>query len=311
MSDIQPFMVYKVEDSGEKEKLDFKQDDIRDYLRPEKVFIIVREDLKRIYIWKGTRANVRKRFIGSRIAVEVQDMLKKGGYHYCKVVSIDQGDELDEFLNAFGLESMEAEEALPDMQYMRNEERKKLEEEALFKKQEIIQKVSKMDEIKKTLDLDEKLLWIKNSTLKLTDNWIKELSKNKKYKDRLKELKNVDIEVKNYEIRYVITNKKIILNSIYSKLYDFSKIPENRLKLKGEIVILDLRDLRSFEIEASNGSYDIWFNSEPINKGDRIFLFEGLSSEDYENFIDVFTVLIPYRAEIPKNMSLKFIPKKP
>jgi hypothetical protein len=43
-------------------------------------------------------------------------------------VSIDQGDELQEFLNAFKLESMEATERLPDMRYIRNIERDRMKE---------------------------------------------------------------------------------------------------------------------------------------------------------------------------------------
>jgi len=48
------------------------------------------------------------------------------GFHRCKIVSIDQGDELQEFLNAFRLESMEVTERLPDMRYIRNLERDRL-----------------------------------------------------------------------------------------------------------------------------------------------------------------------------------------
>jgi len=72
------------------------------------VYIIIREDLRRIFIWKGWKSPVRERFISSMLAVELQqDLIQDSRYHKCKIVPIDQGDELQEFLDAFGLESME------------------------------------------------------------------------------------------------------------------------------------------------------------------------------------------------------------
>jgi len=122
------FMVYDLEDSGESGKLDIKQEDLQNFLYPEAVIIIVREDLRRIFIWKGAKSSVRKRFISSRIAQQLQrELIDDSRYHRCKIVSIDQGDELQEFLNAFKLESMEVIERLPDMRYIRNIERDMME----------------------------------------------------------------------------------------------------------------------------------------------------------------------------------------
>ena len=121
------FLVFELEDSGEKTKLDINQDELQSHLNPEQVFIIIREDLRRIFIWKGSKSPVRKRFISSRVAQQLQkELMEDRRYHRCKIVSIDQGDELQEFLNAFKLESMEATERLPDMRYIRNIERDKL-----------------------------------------------------------------------------------------------------------------------------------------------------------------------------------------
>ena len=123
------FFVYDVENSGDKKKLDITQDEIQAYLKPEQVLIIIREDLRRIFIWKGSKSPVRKRFISSRVAQELQkELMTDARYHRCKIVSIDQGDELQEFLNAFRLESMEVKERLPDMRYVRNVERDRMEE---------------------------------------------------------------------------------------------------------------------------------------------------------------------------------------
>ncbi len=123
------FIVFDLENTGERRKLKISQEELQDHLNPEQVLIIVREDLRRIYIWKGSKSPVRKRFISSKVAQELQkELMHDPRYHRCKIVSIDQGDELQEFLNAFRLESMVVEERLPDMHYIRNFEREKLEE---------------------------------------------------------------------------------------------------------------------------------------------------------------------------------------
>jgi len=123
------FLVFDLENDGEKTKLDIKQEDLQNYLNPEQVLVIIREDLRRIYIWKGAKSAVRKRFISSRVARDLQkELLDDPRYHRCKIVSIDQGDELQEFLDTFQLESMEVTERLPDMRYIRNIERERMKE---------------------------------------------------------------------------------------------------------------------------------------------------------------------------------------
>jgi hypothetical protein len=121
------FIVYDLENDGERIKLNINPEELQDYLKPEQVLIIIREDLRRIFIWKGSKSPVRKRFISSRVAQDLQrDLIQDARYHRCKIISIDQGDELQEFLNAFRLESMEVTERLPDMRYIRNVERDRL-----------------------------------------------------------------------------------------------------------------------------------------------------------------------------------------
>ena len=121
------FVVYELNNSGERNRLDINQEELQNRLNPEEVFIIVREDLRRIFIWKGAKSPVRKRFISSGVAQELQRELQEDSrYHLCKIVSVDQGDELGEFLNAFKLESMKVTERLPDMRYVRNIERDRL-----------------------------------------------------------------------------------------------------------------------------------------------------------------------------------------
>ncbi len=125
MTAYQDFMVFALSDTGERQVLEVTEEELSTILHPEQVFVIIKEDLRRIYIWKGAKSPVRKRFISSRVASALQEeLVKQAAFHRCKIVSIDQGDEMEEFLRAFGLQSMEVEEKLEDMRYVRNIEKK-------------------------------------------------------------------------------------------------------------------------------------------------------------------------------------------
>ncbi|MFX1532186.1 MAG: Rho termination factor N-terminal domain-containing protein [Promethearchaeota archaeon] len=129
MTEYETFMVYELDDSGEYNRLSIAEEELQSNLHPEQVLVIVREDLRRIFIWKGPKSPVRKRFISSRVAQELQENLRNDArFHRCKIVSVDAGDEPTEFLNAFKLESMEVTERLADMRYVRNIDREKMNE---------------------------------------------------------------------------------------------------------------------------------------------------------------------------------------
>jgi len=301
------FSVYDVEESGDLNEINIEPSELQFYLDPEKVLIIVSEEVRRIYLWKGAKSSVKKRFLGSRKASEIQGELMKNGHHRCKILSIDQGDELEEFLNQFGLESMEVKEKLEDMRYIRNKEREEQKIKELLETRKIFKEPSKLEEIKKILDKDEKILWIKSSKMKVSKNWAKNLMKDKRYKDRLKNIaKAEDIEEKEYENRYVVTNKRILVNSKLNLLYDFSGIPERIFGQEGDIAYIMLEGLDSFEIEKNKANYYVWINSEPIKKGAGVFLFEGLTQEELDKLLDVFAVVFPYRPHIEKNIKIKF-----
>ncbi|TXT58496.1 MAG: hypothetical protein BAJALOKI1v1_1630006 [Promethearchaeota archaeon] len=120
-SEYQEFMVYELLNNGDRERLDLEESELQTILNPEQVFVIVKEELRRIYIWKGAKSPVRKRFISSRVASKLQDeLVKEAAFHRCKIVSVDQGDEPEEFLKSFNLKSMEVKERLADMRYVRN-----------------------------------------------------------------------------------------------------------------------------------------------------------------------------------------------
>ena len=112
------FMIFGLESTGEKVKLDISEDELRanngqNILNPHQVLVIVKEDLRRIYIWKGVNSHVRKKFIASRIAGELQnDLVVNGHFHRCKIISVDQGDEPNEFMRVFNFKTIEVPEFL-------------------------------------------------------------------------------------------------------------------------------------------------------------------------------------------------------
>ncbi len=112
------FMIFGLESTGEKVKLDVSEAEFRanngqNILNPHQVLVIVKEDIRRIYIWKGVNSHVRKKFIASRIAAELQsDLVVNGHFHRCKIISVDQGDEPNDFLRAFNFKTIEVPEFL-------------------------------------------------------------------------------------------------------------------------------------------------------------------------------------------------------
>jgi len=109
------FMVFKLKDTGERVQLDitekeFSKNNAQEILKDSEVIIIIKESIRRIYIWKGIQSSVRKKFIGSRVAATLQkELTQNANFHRCKVVSIDQGDELQEFLDNFNLKRVKKE----------------------------------------------------------------------------------------------------------------------------------------------------------------------------------------------------------
>lgn len=105
------FMVFELKDTGERERLfiteqEFSQENGKKILHDSQVALIVKEELRKIYIWKGYQSTVRKKFIASRVAQKLQqELMNSANFHRCKIRSIDQGEEPLEFLNDFGLKS--------------------------------------------------------------------------------------------------------------------------------------------------------------------------------------------------------------
>ncbi len=112
------FMIFGLESTGEKVRLDISEDTFRlnngqNVLDPNQVLIIIKEGLRRIYIWKGLNSHVRKKFIAAQVAAELQnDLVVEARFHRCKIISVDQGDEPNEFLRAFDFSTAELPELI-------------------------------------------------------------------------------------------------------------------------------------------------------------------------------------------------------
>ena len=68
----------------------------KESLESHKVFCVVDNTNKNVYIWLGKEANVRKRFVGARTAGKIRGELSTG----FRVRSLDQGDESPAFFNS-------------------------------------------------------------------------------------------------------------------------------------------------------------------------------------------------------------------
>ena len=141
-TELDDFLVFELDESGERKQVeDITPQTLQSILHSKQVLVILRWDLRRIFIWKGSASPVKKRFISARIATELRGELTGG----VKIVSVDQGDEVKEFLDAFELESMPVTDTLEDMRYIRNSEKMgSLSPEAMVLKSEIKEIQQKM-----------------------------------------------------------------------------------------------------------------------------------------------------------------------
>ncbi len=143
MIEYQEFLCYALENDGTHKEMEIEEDQIEEKLHPDDVLIFIKQDMRRLWIWKGPKAPVRKRFISSRVAAKIQEEIRRESGRHLKIVSVDAGDEPTEFLSTFNLDSMETTEKINDMVYIRNIERDRLKEEEIKK---TVQKTKSDDE---------------------------------------------------------------------------------------------------------------------------------------------------------------------
>jgi hypothetical protein len=83
---------YEVYEDGTLNEVELTKDD----LVAERVVCIVDDETKSIYLWKGSQANIRKKFIGARVATNLRT---EYGFHF-KVRPLDEGEEPPTFFTA-------------------------------------------------------------------------------------------------------------------------------------------------------------------------------------------------------------------
>ena len=83
---------YEVSEDGTLQEVEMSKDD----LDSTKVVCIVDDETKSIYLWKGSQAGVRKKFIGARVATNLRT---EYGFNF-KVRPLDEGEEPPTFFTA-------------------------------------------------------------------------------------------------------------------------------------------------------------------------------------------------------------------
>ncbi|TFG97229.1 hypothetical protein E4H12_09165 [Candidatus Thorarchaeota archaeon] len=83
---------YEVMEDGTLNEIELTKDDLASTL----VVCVVDDDTKSIYLWKGSQAGVRRKFIGARVATNLRT---EYGFNF-KVRPIDEGEEPPSFFTA-------------------------------------------------------------------------------------------------------------------------------------------------------------------------------------------------------------------
>ena len=242
------FMIFEVKDDGDEFRLNtteeaFRQNNGNKILHPLQVVVIIKEVLRRIYIWKGIASSVRKKFIASRVASDLQRrLIDSSNFHRCKIVSVDQGDEPEDFLSAFGFKKIpfEVNSNIPNDLEIRNispnlEWKDKLDQNKI----ENIRELSKKPEISPSYrDLKKN-----QSSRNILERVLKEKTP--------ENFKRTNILIGNNVLYGQITKKAEIFDkSVEVKEWELiSNLPKQVIELDGQKLRIYL-DLEHKEIEA-------------------------------------------------------------
>ena len=71
---------------------------LKDLMKSEEVYVIVADDIRKIFLWLGSKSNVRSKFVGAKRS---QDIRGQVGLHYGSS-SVDEGDETPELIKVMG-----------------------------------------------------------------------------------------------------------------------------------------------------------------------------------------------------------------
>ena len=71
---------------------------IKEVLKSDECYVLVADDIRKVFLWKGVDSNVRSKFIGAKRSQEIRGQV---GMHYA-VVPQDEGDEDPDFIKLIG-----------------------------------------------------------------------------------------------------------------------------------------------------------------------------------------------------------------
>ena len=71
---------------------------IKDVLKTDECYVLVADDVRKVYLWKGLKSSVRSKFIGAKRSQEIRGQV---GMHYA-VIPLDEGEEESEFIKLIG-----------------------------------------------------------------------------------------------------------------------------------------------------------------------------------------------------------------
>jgi hypothetical protein len=71
---------------------------IKNVLKSDECYVLVADDIRKVFLWKGVDSNVRSKFIGAKRSQEIRGQV---GMHYA-VAPQDEGDEDPDFIKLIG-----------------------------------------------------------------------------------------------------------------------------------------------------------------------------------------------------------------
>ena len=90
--------VFLIKSDGNTEELSSDDRPIKDILKTDECYVLVADDIRKVFLWKGLGSNVRSKFIGATRSQEIRGQV---GMHYA-VVPLDEGEENAEFIKIIG-----------------------------------------------------------------------------------------------------------------------------------------------------------------------------------------------------------------
>jgi len=89
--------VFKINPDGTTSEIT-SEGPVKDALKTDECYVLVIDDLRKVFLWKGLHSSVRSKFIGAKRSQEIRGQV---GLNFA-MIPLDEGDETDEFLKVIG-----------------------------------------------------------------------------------------------------------------------------------------------------------------------------------------------------------------